>query len=113
MAAITPQEIDLTGIDPTMSSAAGGGDTIENAEERTMVRVINAAGTARTITIVAQNNCNHGYSHDVVLVTANGDDVTTGPFDKERFNDSGGNLVITYSSEVGITLAGLILTKAP
>lgn len=113
MAGITPQEIDLDGIDPTFSTASSGGDTIENAEERTMVRVINAAGTARTVTIEAQNNCNHGFTHDIVLVTANGDDITTGAFDKERFNDANGDLVITYSSEVGITLAGLILSKAP
>lgn len=113
MAAITPQDIDLAGIDPTFTAATGAGDTIENAEERTMVRVINASATERTITIAAQNKCNHGFLHDIVLVTADGDDITTGPFDKERFNDSGGDLVITYSSEVGVTLAGLILTRAP
>lgn len=113
MAGITPQDIDLTGIDPTFSTASSGGDTIENAEERTMVRVLNNSGTARTITITAQNKCNQGFIHDIVLVTADGDDITTGAFDKERFNDANGDLVITYSSEVGITLAGLILSKSP
>ncbi len=113
MATISAQDIDLNGLDPNFVAAEAGGDAFNNGTaESYLVRVVNGAGVARTVTIAAQNNCNHGFSHDVALVTADGDDITVGPFDRERFNDPNGLVQITYSSEVGVTLAILNVTEA-
>lgn len=113
MATLTVEEVSLSGLDPTFAAADVAGDVFENSDERVQVRFVNASGVARTITISAQRPCNHGFSHDVVLVTANGDDITVGPFDKERFNDSSSNVSITYDDNTGVTVAAMRLPKAP
>lgn len=113
MALIATQDVDLTGIDPTFSAAEALGDTVENANERVVIRIQNTSGGARTVTINAQAECDHGFTHDVVVVTANGDDITVGPFDKERFNTASGLLSLTYDDHTGVGIAALNITKAP
>lgn len=113
MAAISVQDVDLVGIDPTFTAAEETGDTIQNANERVVIRIKNGAGAARTVTINAQNPCSHGFEHDVAVVTADGDDITVGPFDKERFNTASGLLSLTYDDHTSVTIAALNITKAP
>lgn len=114
MALIAVQDVDLAGlVDPTLTAASGPGDTVENADERVYLYVENAAGVTRTITVNAQNPCNHGFTHDAVLTLLTTETGYLGPFDKERFNTASGLLSITYDSEAGVSLAALRLTKAP
>jgi len=113
MATLTLQEINLDGVDTTLAAATISGDQFANADERVQFRVVNAAGVTRTVTLVAQVACNHGTVHSIVLATENGEDITIGPFDRERFNDSNGMIQVTYSSEVGLTVAALNLDVPP
>ncbi len=113
MATLTLQEINLTGVDTTLAAATNTGDQFANADERVQFRVVNAAGVTRVVTIVAQVACNHGTVHSITLSTENGEDFTIGPFDRERFNDSNGMIQVTYSSEVGLTVAALNLDVPP
>lgn len=112
MALISSQSVDLTGVDPTFTAASAGGDTFNNGPGTSiLLRVQNASGVARTITVNAANECSHGFTHDVVLVTANGDDITVGPFERARFNGAGGVVSVTYDNEAGVSLAVLEVTK--
>jgi hypothetical protein len=113
MATIAAQEIDLNGVDPSMTAADPLGDAFANPSERTLFKVINGAGAPRTITLSAQTPCNQGYTHDIVLVTADGDDITVGPFDRERFNDSAGLIQVSYDDESNVTIAALTVSKPP
>ena len=114
MALITIQEVDLSGlVDPTTQAAAGAGDTVENSDERVYVYAENSSGAQRTVTVDAQNPCNHGFTHNADLVLEDTEVGYLGPFDKERFNTASGLLSVTYSSEVGVAVAAFRLTKAP
>ena len=112
MATISAQNIDLAGVDPTFSAASAGGDNFNNGPgQDVLLRIKNAAGVARTVTIAAASECSHGFSHNVVVAMADGDDVTLGPFERARFNGAGGLVAVTYDSETGLTLAVLKVTK--
>lgn len=114
MAVIAVQDIALDGlVDPTMTAAAALGDTVPNANERVILYVENASAGQRNITVEAQTDCSHGYTHDEVLTLEAGEAGYIGPFDKERFNTSSQELVVSYDDESSVTLAALNITKAP
>lgn len=113
MALIASQTIDADGAAVTTAAADAGGDTFANPTERTIFRVVNAAGTTRTVTFTATQPCNQGVTHDVVQVTNNGESWDFGPFDKGRFNDGAGLVSVTYDVETGLTVAAIEVTKAP
>ena len=113
MALLSAQDVDSEGAAVTLAAAGATGDTFANPQERVMLRVVNAAGVARTVTIAAQSPCNHGFTHDIVQATANGETWDFGPFDRERFNQSDGTVAVTYSSETGLTVAAINVVKPP
>ena len=114
MAAIAVQDLNLDGlVNPTMTAAAALGDTVQNSDERVFIYAVNGSAGTINITANAQRNCNHGYIHDEVLTLLAGEDGYLGPFDKERFNTSTGDVSLTYDDVTSLTIAAIRLTVAP
>lgn len=108
MATLSVQSIVRTGLNPSLASAANGGDAFAN-DGRTFLRVVNAnVGAARTITIASQLAASavpQGTAKTdlTVSVPASGER-WIGPFDPAAFNDANGRVVATYSSEADLTV---------
>ena len=107
MAILTVQTISLTGSVASYAAAEAAGDSFPNANNRTFFTVVSAAGVDRTLTFNSQVNCDQGEDHDVAVVVSTGTTVRIGPFPPARFNDANGRVVVTYSSQVGLTVAAV------
>lgn len=89
-------------------AAAVGGDTFEN-KGRTGLYVRNSSGSSKTLTIVAQRQCNHGFSHNAVITVANGfEGFVATELENDRFNTAAGIVSLTYSA-VGLDVAAVRL----
>lgn len=109
MATLSVQEVDFTGLEATYASAASGGDVFTN-DGNTIVHVKNGA-TDCNITITAQdttlNKAGFGdvtVSNTTVVCTANEERII-GPFPQKRFNNSSGQVALSYDDESNVTLA--------
>jgi hypothetical protein len=106
MALLTPQTLSLTGLVKTMIAAAAGGDTFAN-DGTILFFVKNGGASAVTVTINSQTPCNQGYDHDIVLSLAAGAEVAFPKLDPGRFNDTNGNVSVTYSAVTSVTVAAV------
>lgn len=106
--AITSQTISLTGLNATHAAANASGSTVVNTG-KTFLSVINADSAAMTITIDSPTACNQGSTHDVAVSVSAGTTQLIGPFPIGRFNDSDGNLAVTFSAVDSVTIAALEL----
>ena len=106
MAELTRQQISTAGIVPTLTAAAAAGDTVDN-NGKTFLHVVNAnVGDTRTVTINSLVACNQGFDHDIAVTVAASSEEFIGPFPQDRFNNSAGEIAITYSdSAADITIA--------
>lgn len=90
------------------SAASAGGDSFP-FPKTIIIRIKNAAGAGRTITIVAQGVCSYGVAgspaHDAVIVTANATTTEVTVPDSPRYRDANGRIQLTYSSEVGVSVS--------
>lgn len=117
MAAITPVQITETGtVDLVFTAAAVAGDTI--AHYPTLLVVCNnASGGAITVTIAEQMTPNtvtdSRYGNlsksNATLVVGAGKIGVFGPFKAAGFKNSSGNIVLTYSSHIGLSIAGIYI----
>lgn len=104
MADLTVSTISRTGItEPTKVSAAGGGDTFTN-DGKTFLAIANGSGSAITVTVNAQKNCDQGFDHDVAHSVGAGAEKWIGPFPKGIFNGASNKASITYSGVTSLTL---------
>jgi len=104
MATLTPQEIVLTGITPTLVAAEAGGDEFVNSG-RDFIHIKNGDASSMDVTINSQTPCDQGVDHDVVVaVPASTGEKFIGPFPKDRFNDAAGKVQITYSAVTSVTI---------
>lgn len=102
-----PIAFDITA-QPGFVAAAAGGDTFEN-KGRTGLFVRNASGSSKTLTIVAQRACNHGFTHNAVIVVANGfAGFVATEIENDRFNSPAGIVSLTYSA-AGLDVAAVRL----
>lgn len=115
MPLFTVEDIAEAGLNATYNPAAAGGDAAIN-DGRLLLHVKNAAGTARTVTIAAQDSSAEvaGYGTmtkaDAVVAVPASEDRFIGPFPKSAFNDPGtGQIAITYDDETSVTVAALRL----
>lgn len=107
MAELSPQEVVLAGITPTLGAATGGGDEFVNSG-REFLHIKNGDGSPITVTVNSQAACNQGSDHDIaVVVPASTGEKFIGPFPKDRFNDSDGKVQITYTAVSSVTV-GLV-----
>lgn len=102
-----PTAFDITA-DPGFVPAAAGGDTFEN-KGRTGLYVENTSGGPITLTIVAQRQCNHGFSHNAAIVVADGfAGFVATEIENDRFNSPAGIVSLTYSA-AGLDVAAVRL----
>lgn len=114
MAALTVTSLALTGladIDGALESAAGGGDTFTYSP-RTALIIFNGDCSAKTVTISAQTSSTtaSGFGSvskaDYTIVVAAGDYAIT-PFMEQVFNNSSGNVEVTYSAVTSVSVAAI------
>lgn len=113
MATLSRQSVTESGLAPTYSSAAGGGDDFVNRGKE-FIHVKNGSGSSITVTVTAQNTDadNNVFGSltksDASGAVAAGDDAFFGPFPPAAFNSSG-KASITYSSATSVTVAVLTI----
>lgn len=104
MAKLTAQKVDLDGLSPAFSAADATGDTFANSGYAYLY-VKNGDTADHTVTISAQSQCSHGFTHDVdVIVPASGEK-QIGTFDTKRFNDDKRQVNVSYDAVTSVTVA--------
>lgn len=101
MATITVQTPTKTGAALTRATVATGGDVVPN-NGRTMIDIVNGGAVGNVVITIATPATLNGLAvADVTLTipktTAN--EYIAGPFDPNIFNNSGGQLALTYSGD--------------
>jgi hypothetical protein len=109
MANIVPQDFSTVGIAPTFTAAAAGGDTFVN-DGNTYFLVKNSSASSINVTADSQQQCSHGFDHDMITAVAAGATKQIGPFATSRFNNEAGNVIVTYSAAASVTVAALKLS---
>lgn len=112
MATLTTQTITRAGVDPSLSAAAGGGDSFTPGDD-VFLHVNNGGGGSITVTIVGQGTIlpNMNVPSVVVSVT-NGQDRMIGPFPHTLFADPTDGLAdITYSGVTSVTVGAFRLQR--
>jgi hypothetical protein len=109
MAALTVEQIDLNGLEPTLVAAAGGGDTFVN-DGRTLLVINNGDASSKTATFndtgsVAPTQAK-AFDPDVDAVVSATTIAYCGPFPIARF---GTNVSVTYSAVTSVTVGALRL----
>lgn len=118
MAELTLQTIVEAGLEETFVAAAGGGDFFQNNEADVFLHVKNDDASDTTITVTAQDvvQAVPGFGDltkaDAVVVVTAGEERMIGPFPKQAFNDSAGDVQVTYSGVTSLTVAAVRLPKA-
>lgn len=111
MAAITPQIINLAGLeDFTLAAASAGGDTFVN-DGRTTLVIDNAGGGVVVVTVDSLRLSNYGTDENIVVSVSAGSRGFFGPFDKDRFNTIAQTVGVTYDGVTSVTVATLVLDK--
>lgn len=109
MATLTIQEINRTGITPSYAAAAGGGDQFAN-NGRVFTQHKNTSGGNITVTFVTQAAIDGLAVTDLtVVVPLTTGDKMTGPFPTDIYNDSSGNVQMTYSGVTNLTVGAFRL----
>ena len=109
MPEITVQQISTSGLTPVAGTAAtAAGDTVIN-NGRTYIEIVDGATTAPTVTIASQVDCNQGFTHDLVVAVPSGGTKKIGPFPPNRFNNTSGQIEVTYDDDTSVTIAAFSL----
>lgn len=106
MATLAIQPIDLDGVEPTYTAAAGGGDAMLPGKHN-FLHVKNGGGSSVTVTLVTPITA-HGLAVDdqTVAVPAGEERMVRVPPERYR-NPSTGLASITYSGVTTVTVAAL------
>lgn len=109
MAEINRQTISESGLTPTLSSAASGGDSFKNTG-REFLFIKNADASVHTVTVAAQDSTvsteQYGKltKNDAEITVAAGKEGFIGPFPPSVFN-SNGQASITYDGVASLSIA--------
>ena len=102
----------------TMAAAAAGGDVFPN-DGKTLLLVLNVHGSlARTVTVTAQDTTATvpGFGACTKADAVQAVEINTmdamGPFPTTAFNNSSGQVAITYSDEADLTVAAVRVSGA-
>ena len=105
MANYSAQKTTHAGVTSNMV-AVSATDTFAN-DGKTVLEVKNGSASSITVTVVSQQQCNQGFTHNVSVAVAAGAQSLIGPFNTTRFNDpSTGLVTVQYSATASVT-AGL------
>lgn len=101
MATITIQTPTKTGAARTTATVAAGGDLVPN-NGRTLLEILNGGAVGSVVVTVATPATMNGLAIADVTLTipkTTGNTFIAGPFDPNLFNNSGGQLALTYSGD--------------
>lgn len=105
MAALTAQQITVTGITPTWAAAASGGDTFENNGVEWLEVWNDHASASRTVTITTTKTVEGlAVADRTVVITAANDCAKVGPFAKDVYS---GTVNIAYSDSAADCRVGI------
>lgn len=118
MATLSVTDVVEAGVTLTLAAAAGGGDVFANDNDnRTFLAVANASGSSITVTVTAQDASENVPGFGTVTKAngggsvANGATKLFGPFPAAAFNNSSGQVAVTYSSATSVTVAAFKVAK--
>jgi hypothetical protein len=106
MANLATQAVSRTGLNPSYSAAAGGGDTF-TPDSDTFLHVKNGHTASQTVTIVTPRQVISGVeTADLAVSVPNAGERMIGPFPAEIFADPSDGLAdLTYSGVTALTIA--------
>jgi hypothetical protein len=104
MATLNVQQVVLAGLEAAYVACGAGGDDFVNSG-KAFIHVKNGHTSPQTVTVNSQASCSQGFDHDVAVEVTNAEDRMIGPFAKDRFNNSSGKVLITYSGVTALTIA--------
>jgi len=109
MATLSVTNLSSSGVALTLASAAGGGDVFPN-DGKTFFAITNASGGSINVTFTAQTTSaeKQGMEDitytDKVVAVANGATKLIGPFATGTYNNSSGQVAVSYSSATSVTV---------
>ena len=112
MATLTRQAKSRAGTTVTFAACAGGGDVVENVDGKTELWILNGSGGALTVTVAAVVTTVNTPSGNFEMTSkaksvGAGATVQMGTFEPGLFNNSSGQLAITYSGVTSLTIAAV------
>lgn len=112
MATLTTQTISRAGVDPSLTAAAGGGDSFTPGDD-VFIHVVNGGGGSITVTVLGQGTVLPNMDvPDVAVAVGAGTDRFIGPFPFTYFADPTDGLCdVTYSGVTSVTVAAFRLAK--
>jgi len=100
-----------TGLTPAYTSCSGGGDVFPNAGNE-VIHIKNGHSGAQTVTIVSQSTVDGLAVADRAIAIPAGEERFIGPFPQGTYNNSSGQVELTYSGVTSLTIAVLKPTVA-
>ena len=112
MATLSVQDVVVTGLEPTLVAAAGGGDDFPN-DGLTFLVIDNADASPMTVTVDDTGSVSPvgatAFTPDVDVIVTNGEQRYIGPFPVSRFGNS---VALSYTSATSVTVAAVRLRGA-
>ena len=106
---ITVQSMTSAGLEVTFEAANAAGNFFEN-NGRTYLVVKNGDSSDHSVIIDSPGACDQGFYHDVTIVVTLAEERSIGPFSTARFNDTSGNVNVTYTAVTSVTVAAIKFT---
>lgn len=106
LAVLTKQKINANGVAPSFTAASATGDEMPN-DGNTVCHVKNGSASSITVTINSQEKCSQGFDHDLTITVPASGERMIGPFSRTRFNNTNGNVEVSYSAVTSVTVAAL------
>ena len=104
MATLAVQTLAKTGTQLTENACAGAGDEFAN-DGKTILWFKNSNASTRTLTLVTQATTDGLAVADRTVTLLGTDDTQVSDLDRQVYNDTNGRVQMTYSTEVGLTVA--------
>ena len=109
MATLGIQQIARAALNPTFTSASGGGDDFLN-DGKQFVVLKNTDASSRTVTFVTTFTVDGRAVEDLAIAVPAATTIYVGPFKTTYYNDTNGKLGMTYSATTNLSLAILELS---
>lgn len=117
MAELSVQDISRSGLNPTLGSAASGGDTVDQGtSQEVFLYVDNQDASSKEVTVTAENTDKEvpGWGtlsiSDVVVSVPAGETRFIGPFPRNPFTTT---LSISYDAVTSLNIAAVRLPREP
>jgi alanine dehydrogenase len=103
MATLAVQNITITGLEATKIACNAGGDVFPN-DGNTMIILENGSGGDITVTAATAQSIQGLAVADASIVVQAGEERSCGLFDPALFNNSSGQVALTYSGVSSLTV---------